>query len=1015
MAEQSQVSDDQMKLEILQSMIPDFVRHNFDPNLIVPDLCILEDHQQDEILLLDEAGNRAGAVEKLINMVVEKKEEGLNHFLYLLEGRDGTPRWERFLQPFEGSQAERNQAANEYFALTVRLLKGDIIEHLTDAEKTEPGLSPENVSEKDVENNSEHTEQTFVKEAVGSQEGLHEQPGQQGGKRQYSREFLLQLQFSSQRTSRDLFSDIFAPHMFQAGSNDTLVQYDSDDFDAEGEHLPASDLETDRDPGFSDDEKADYEKPEKEIGALQRKQLGPQDLELRNYQKELAEAALSGLNTIICAPTGSGKTRVATHIIEQHFQAETQAPAVDQQGENVSRKRKVVFMAHTGALATQQFKNFKQFLPYLKTVIITGQSKDCMNMHMLLPDNDIFVVTPKILENHLSPDKIPSLEVFSLLVFDECHHTKKGEPYMSVMKNYLKTKNEGQVVPQIVGLTASISVEGASTTHQAVQSVLKIMANLDVHHISVVEENLPELRRTVYKPQEMDPIQLTPRREDEVSRKMDNIMHKIEELLNKRATEMADAKVDAVLRKLSERPPDHKDQSYGQWAVGLYDQARQLKAHQSCEEAENQRRKTFAQEVRLMAKWLTAFNVALDVHDLTCPQDVLHYLERKLDRPFDYRSPVEAQLFEFFEDLEKTLTKATESNPNLDILEHTIQKHLSERKDEESRILVFVRTRATCRAVSRWLNSSEVYSDLQQLNAMAFTGIGAQQSKGGMTPIGQLAVLEKFRNGEVKVLVSTSIAEEGIDIPECDFTIKYNRVGNEVTTVQTRGRSRKHGGKSILLGMQNIIEQERLNRHREELMNHAILQIREMPEDTVIETIAEFQREILTAAEIEERKRKRDTPILKKGDFILESDCSHVRVPGSLIRTINGNHRAIIGHDIDDRVNTRKNPARYKKPNTDDVDLTGSFFCNECDQYLGQVACYKKTTFFTVGLRSKSWIILDANEEPLSPQYKKWSKVPYRQAPISLEDIRQHAEYLQDDDMDAEAEEDIGAVGGADV
>nr|KAG5696957.1 hypothetical protein BaRGS_015921 [Batillaria attramentaria] len=995
-------------------------------------------------------------------MVVEKKEEGLNHFLYLLEGRDGTPRWERFLQPFEGSQAERNQAANEYFALTVRLLKGDIIEHLTDgeltnilqklfkrkviadkdmeqiqitlrqkgcrraavkmfqlvrqfttdwphllilslaevkpilvwkmnlldenpAEKTEPGLSPENVSEKDVENNSEHTEQTFVKEAVRSQEGLQEQPGQQGGKRQYSREFL--LQFSSQRTSRDLFSDIFAPHMFQAGSNDTPVQYDSDDFDAEGEHLPASDLETDRDPGFSDDEKADYEKPEKQIGALQRKQLGPQDLELRNYQKELAESALSGLNTIICAPTGSGKTRVATHIIEQHFQAETQDPAVDQLGENVSRKRKVVFMAHTGALATQQFKNFKQFLPYLKTVIITGQSKDCMNMHMLLPDNDIFVVTPKILENHLSPDKIPSLEVFSLLVFDECHHTKKGEPYMSVMKNYLKTKNEGQVVPQIVGLTASISVEGASTTHQAVQSVLKIMANLDVHHISVVEENLPELRRTVYKPQEMDPIQLTPRREDEVSRKMDNIMHKIEELLNKRATEMADAKVDAVLRKLSECPPDHKDQSYGQWAVGLYDQARQLKAHQSCEEAQNQRRKTFAQEVRLMAKWLTAFNVALDVHDLTCPQDVLHYLERKLERPFDYRSPVEAQLFEFFEDLEKTLTKATESNPNLDILEHTIQKHVSERKDEESRILVFVRTRATCKAVSRWLNSSEVYSDLQQLNAMAFTGIGAQQSKGGMTPIGQLAVLEKFRNGEVKVLVSTSIAEEGIDIPECDFTIKYNRVGNEVTTVQTRGRSRKHGGKSILLGMQNIIEQERLNRHREELMNHAILQIREMPEDTVIETIAEFQREILTAAEIEERKRKRDTPILKKGDFILESDCSHVRVPGSLIRTINGNHRAIIGHDIDDRVNTRKNPARYKKPNTDDVDLTGS----------------------------KSWIILDANEEPLSPQYKKWSKVPYRQAPISLEDIRQHAEYLQDDDMDAEAEEDIGAVGGADV
>ena len=45
-----------------------------------------------------------------------------------------------------------------------------------------------------------------------------------------------------------------------------------------------------------------------------------ENLKLRKYQLELAENALKGDNTIICAETGTGKTWVALHIVKKHLE-----------------------------------------------------------------------------------------------------------------------------------------------------------------------------------------------------------------------------------------------------------------------------------------------------------------------------------------------------------------------------------------------------------------------------------------------------------------------------------------------------------------------------------------------------------------------------------------------------------------------------------------------------------------------------------------------------------------------
>ena len=56
-----------------------------------------------------------------------------------------------------------------------------------------------------------------------------------------------------------------------------------------------------------------------------------------------------------------------------------------------------------------------------------------------------------------------------------------------------------------------------------------------------------------------------------------------------------------------------------------------------------------------------------------------------------------------------------------------------------------------------------------------------------MTQNDQETIISKFKCGDIKLIIATSVAEEGLDIPECNIILKYNHVGNEISTIQTRG------------------------------------------------------------------------------------------------------------------------------------------------------------------------------------------------------------------------------------
>lgn len=66
---------------------------------------------------------------------------------------------------------------------------------------------------------------------------------------------------------------------------------------------------------------------------------------------------------------------------------------------------------------------------------------------MVIEGNDITVMTPQILVNCLNDGTLPSLSMFTLMIFDECHNTTGNHPYSVLMSKYLDLKFEQAATP----------------------------------------------------------------------------------------------------------------------------------------------------------------------------------------------------------------------------------------------------------------------------------------------------------------------------------------------------------------------------------------------------------------------------------------------------------------------------------------------------------------------------------------------------------------------------------------
>jgi Fanconi anemia group M protein len=81
-----------------------------------------------------------------------------------------------------------------------------------------------------------------------------------------------------------------------------------------------------------------------------------------------------------------------------------------------------------------------------------------------------------------------------------------------------------------------------------------------------------------------------------------------------------------------------------------------------------------------------------------------------------------------------------------------------------------------------------------------FVGQSDTDGSEGMTQTEQQETLDAFRAGEFEVLVSTSVAEEGLDVPEVDLVLFYEPVPTAIRSIQRKGRTgRQTEGRVVVL------------------------------------------------------------------------------------------------------------------------------------------------------------------------------------------------------------------------
>ena len=476
-------------------------------------------------------------------------------------------------------------------------------------------------------------------------------------------------------------------------------------------------------------------------------------IEARLYQQVLAADVLKKGNTMIVAPTALGKTIVATLVAADRLEK--------------VKNSKILVLAPSKPLAIQHESTFKEFLT-VPCSSITGAVKTDERVKRW-EESQIICATPQTVESDLLKGRY-SLKDVSLVVFDECHHGVGSYSYVYLASRYVKESKFNL----ILGLTASPGSDK--------EKIKEVCDNLYIQSIVVKTEEDNDVR-PYFNPVAIDWVRV------KMSSELEKIKTHVDKALKIR---LKGLKNMVVIRTVSVNKLDIlKARGRVQSAI-----ARSVNPKKECFQAisilsaviniqhsqeliETQGVVTFNKYVARLRKKKTKAAKSL-IQDPNFGKAI--YLAREAEK----HGLEHPKLKKVTDIIKKELGQNGQTKLQSD-------RYVKDADQKSSKIMVFTQYRDSLEMIHQKLEKEGIKS-------AKFFGQASRDGEKGLTQKEQKEIIKAFKIGEYDVLLSTSVAEEGIDIPAVDLVILYEPVPSEVRMIQRRGRTgRKRSGRVKVL------------------------------------------------------------------------------------------------------------------------------------------------------------------------------------------------------------------------